>query len=320
MIGRFFGTRGAFLMTFVLVTLTLLGASVWVISFVWGQVRGGDDIVIDEALSEIYVNYYDSAENYVSPESYLAMAAYQRDFPQPQNVQVLVGSNTQEVIGYMLNHISAGMGVNCTHCHSLQNFAADEWDDPVAMQNKVTARQHLTLVQELNQQWLPSLVEFTDLKQPSGVQATCTICHNGAAVPEVWPANQEGVPDNFRLPLEAEFTVEGEELLNVNARRDISLDTVAINQNVMYHMNTSLGVGCTHCHNSRYFPSWEVPAKYYSIHMLQMSQFIWERYGDSMNGTQPSCNMCHQGAPIPPGAARSPEVLPPALTISEPGN
>jgi photosynthetic reaction center cytochrome c subunit len=78
----------------------------------------------------------------------------------------------------------------------------------------------------------------------------------------------------------------------------------------MYHMNTSMNVGCTHCHNSRYFPTYEVPAKYYAMNMLQMSQHIWNTYTDSLANKQPSCNMCHQGAVIPPGAARSAAVMP----------
>jgi photosynthetic reaction center cytochrome c subunit len=209
----------------------------------------------------------------------------------------------------MRNHFSAGMGVNCTHCHTLENFAADMWDDPVGMANKVTARAHLRMVRDLNYEWLSDkLVALTTEKRPSGVQVTCTICHNGQAKPVTWSQTGTGqLPVSFRLPLDPDivFSVEDQGLLNVNARSDISLETVQYNQQVMYHMNESLGVGCTHCHNSRYFPSWEVPAKYYSLHMLQMSQFIQNEYGEWLGGQQPSCNMCHQGAAIPPGAVRA---------------
>jgi photosynthetic reaction center cytochrome c subunit len=318
MLRRFLGERGTFVFTFVLVTLTIVGASAWVITFVWQRVRGADPLVVENALSAIYVNYYNSADNYVSEDAYRAMGLYQQQYPEPQNVQVLVGSSTTEVIGYMLNHFSAGMGVNCTHCHTLENFAADEWDDPVAMANKVMARQHLLMVQDLNTQWLPQLVSLSTEKQPSGSQITCATCHNGVPVPLAYPEDQDGVPDDFRLPLvDGEFSVEGEGILNVNARRDISLETVQYNQQVMYHMNTSLGVGCTHCHNSRYFPSWEVPAKYYSLHMLQMSQYLALNWGEALRGQEPSCNLCHQGAAIPPGAARSADVMPAALVTQD---
>jgi photosynthetic reaction center cytochrome c subunit len=316
MLSRFLGERGAFLFTFVLITLTIVGASAWVITFVWQRVRGDNALVAESALSAIYVNYYNSADNYVSAEAYLAMGNYQRDFPQPQNVQVLTGLDTAGVTGYMLNHFSAGMGVNCTHCHSLDNFAADMWGDPVAEANKTLARQHLLMVRDLNQQWIPQLATLTDRRQPSGAQVTCATCHNGQPVPLAYPENQEGVPDDFRIRLDDDFSVEGAGLLNVNARRDVSLDTVQYNQHVMYYMNSSLGVGCTHCHNSRYFPSWEVPTKYYSLHMLQMTQYLSAEWGEALRGQEASCNICHQGAAIPPGAARSADVMPSALVAS----
>lgn len=319
MLRRVLGERGLFLFTFVLVTLTILGASAWVVTFVWQRVRVSDSPRVDAALSAIYVNFYNSADNYVSADAYLAMAAYQREYPRPQNVRVLTGLDTQGVIGYMLNHITAGMGVNCTHCHTLANFAADMWDDPVGVANKRMAREHLYMVRDLNQEWIATLASLTDRRQPSGAQVTCATCHNGVPVPQSYPADQEGVPDDFRLPLgeDVVFSVQEQGILNVNARRDISLETVQYNQNVMYHMNQSLGVGCTHCHNSRYFPSYEVPTKYYSLHMLQMSQFLVSDYSDALRGQQPSCNLCHQGAAIPPGAARSADVMPAALVAND---
>jgi photosynthetic reaction center cytochrome c subunit len=66
-----------------------------------------------------------------------------------------------------------------------------------------------------------------------------------------------------------------------------------------------MGIGCTHCHNSRYFPSWEVPAKYYAQHMLEMSQYIDNEYSDDMGGQEPSCTLCHHNNILPPGAAQS---------------
>lgn len=308
------GNRLAFLVVFLGVTGVLVIGSLWVLSFVYGEVRVVEDVNEQtDALSLLYVNYNPNPDDYISAESYLAMGDYQREFPETQNVQVLTGIPTVEITGYMINYFSAGLGVDCTHCHSLANFAADEWEDETAMANKALARQHLLMTASLNQEWLTQLAGLTEQKQPSGAQIICATCHNGVAQPVTWPPGQASLPDDLRLPLDAEFTVEGEEILNVNGRSDISLDTVQYQQQVMYHMNLSLNVGCTHCHNSRYFPSWEVPAKYYSLHMLQMSQYIWQEWGDVLNGSEPSCNMCHQAAVIPPGAARSTDVLPAAL-------
>lgn len=315
MLNRFMNSGNGFLAVFLMVTGVLVLSSFWVITFVYSVASEDDEeMVVDEAMSAIYVNYYNSASDYVSAESYLAMGQYQTEYFEPQNVQVLVGLNTQGVIGYMLNHMSAGMGVDCTHCHTLENFAADEWDDEVAMANKVTARAHLGMVEDLNENWLSQLPDLTDNKQPSGAQISCATCHNGVAVPNPWPEDDD-IGENLRLPLgeDVVYSVEEEGILNVNARDDISLDTVQYNQEVMYHMNTSLGVGCTHCHNSRYFPSYEVAAKYYSLNMLQMTQHLWQNYSEVLNDSEPSCSLCHQGAAIPPGSVRSADVMPDSI-------
>lgn len=305
------GKRGLFLAVFAGVALTLVGVSYTVITFVY-QATQDDAPVVDDALSAIYIDYVVSPDDYISPDSYLAMAEYQQQYPETQNVQVLSDLTTVEVIGYMINHMTAGLGVNCTYCHSLANFAADEWDDPVAMANKDMARQHLQMTGELNQQWVAMLPELTPDKQPSGSQITCAVCHNGQAQPEPWAQDLIALPDDFRIQLGEDilYSVEETGYYNVNARDDVSLDRVQENQYLMYHMNTSMNVGCTHCHNSRYFPSYEVPAKYYSMNMLQMTQYIWQEWGDTFNDKQPSCYMCHQGAVIPPGAARSIDVMP----------
>jgi len=309
------GKRGLFWFVFIFVALNLVGASYLVITFIWDRVQDNDEIVVNDALSVIYVDYYANPDDYISADAYIAMAEYQQQFPETQNVQVLQGLTTSEIIGYMINHVSAGMGVNCAHCHTLENFAADEWDDPVAMENKNQARQHLLMTQALNRDWLATLGDVSAFKQPSGAQITCAVCHNGQAQPQIWA----GVPDyeDQMLALMAEpVTVDNEDILNVNARSDISLFAVQYNQDIMYHMNTSMNVGCTHCHNSRYFPSWEVPAKYYSVHMVQMTQAIYNDYGETLGGQVPSCNMCHQGAVIPPGAALSIDVLPADLVTA----
>ncbi|NDJ84929.1 MAG: photosynthetic reaction center cytochrome c subunit [Chloroflexi bacterium] len=319
MLDRILKSNSATTVTFWIVTIVLVLSSFWVISFVYGQTQDEDEVVVDEALSAIYVDYYNSADQFVSAESYLAMGEYTAQFPQPQNVQILTNMTTTEITGYMLNHFSAGMGVDCTYCHSLENFAADEWDDEVAMARKTTALEHLELTADLNRNWLTQLAGLTETKRPSGAQITCTTCHNGEPLPDPWPEDGP-LDEDLRLPLDADtvFSVEEEGILNVNARKDISLDTVQYNQEVMYHMNTSLGVGCTHCHNSRYFPSYEgVPAKNYTINMLQMSQHLWNNYEETLGGKQPSCYLCHQGAPIPPGAARSVDVMPDALVANQ---
>jgi len=311
--------RFLFWLVFLLVTGGLVGTSFLVVTFVNNRAQlGSQDTIADvNAASLIYVDYNTQADNYISGESYVAMGTYASEFPEPQNVQVLEGMTTHEINGYMINHVVGGLRVNCTYCHSLDNFAADEWGEPVAEQNKRNARLHLQMTQALNREWLPQLAGLTDQKQPSGAQMTCATCHYGEARPLSWPEDLTSLPNNLRLPLDEDLSRDGLDVLNVNARTDISLDTVQYQQNVMYHMNSSMNVGCTHCHNSRYFPSWEVPAKEYAQHMLLMSKYLWEEWSDTMGGQQPSCLLCHREAVIPPGAARSPDVLPDALVSDE---
>ncbi|MGF1507644.1 MAG: photosynthetic reaction center cytochrome c subunit family protein [Anaerolineae bacterium] len=311
-----FSRRIYFLLVFGAVTLVLAGSSFWVISFVRNEtVEQSTAMEVEDTgeLSLIYVDYYSNIPEYVSAEAYLTMGEYIRENEETQNVEVLVGLSPSEIVGYMLNHFVAGMQVNCDYCHNINNYAADEWDDEEAMENKRIAREHLLMTQDLNRNWLTELPALTDEKQPSGAQIACATCHFGQAQPVTWPTGEIALPDDFRLPLDEPLSATEQDILNVNAREDISLDAVQYNQQVMYYMNASMNVGCTHCHNSRYFPSWEVPAKYYAQHMLQMTQYIHQEWGDSLGEQEPSCLMCHQGAAIPPGAAQSVDVMPAAL-------
>ncbi|NJL54320.1 photosynthetic reaction center cytochrome c subunit, partial [bacterium] len=187
-----FGKKGLFWLIFGGVSLVLVGLSYWVITFVWAQVSEEEPPDVEDALSLIYVNYVVSPDDYISPESYLAMAAYQQQFPETQNVQVLSDLTTVEIIGYMINHMTAGLGVNCTYCHSLENFAADVWDDPVAMANKDMARQHLRLTGDLNQNWLTQLASLTPDKQPPAHRSPAPSAITGS--PSLTPREQESDP------------------------------------------------------------------------------------------------------------------------------
>ncbi|MGJ3239671.1 MAG: photosynthetic reaction center cytochrome c subunit family protein [Anaerolineae bacterium] len=347
------GKRNAFILIFLGIAGILFLSAWWVVGFVNSVVQVDDPTAaaIDE-LSPIYVNFRADVDEYVSAASYLAMAAYQAEHEQPRNVVVLEGESTQEINGYMMNYFVAGLNVNCTYCHNINNFAAGpgwEGEDiappteegaaphPEWENNKSNATRHLELVQDLNRNWLTQLPGLTDQRQPSGSQIICATCHNGQAQFLTYPEDQRVLPDDFRLPLDESYDLAIDNdatILNVNARSDISLDTVQYQQQVMYHMNASLNVGCTHCHNSRYFPSQEVPAIHYAYNMVQMSQYIWLNYGTSMGAwnlpddateeelaaamQMPSCNMCHQGAIIPPGAAVSADILPdPLVAVSD---
>jgi photosynthetic reaction center cytochrome c subunit len=302
------GPNLAFLAVFILITVLLLSGALWVVSFVRGTaVSAAEDQVI---LNQAYINY-STAGDYVSTESTQAVQAYIAQFPEPQNVKVLTGMNTSEIWAFMTAYVAGGMKQDCTYCHDINNFAAEGaeiGDDDVAAR-KDNALLHLEMVADLNQNWITKLAEVEG-KQPSGAQIICATCHLGEPIPVAWPEDLHALPDDYRLPL-ADLDV-----LLVTGNLDVSLDTVQYNQHTMYHFSESLAVGCTHCHNSRYFPSWDQPAKYYALTMLEMSQHILENYQDTMNDQEPSCYLCHRNEVRPPGAAQAEVFLPEVLRSS----
>ena len=152
------GKKQAFALVFAAVTGVLFLGSWLVLGLVVSVTRTASDTPEFVPPSPIYVNYAYDEDRYISAESYLAMAEYQQEYQMPQNVQVLQGLTTQEINGYMMNHIVAGLKVNCNYCHSLENFALYEWGDTPEInqreQNKYSALRHLELVQDLNQNWV----------------------------------------------------------------------------------------------------------------------------------------------------------------------
>jgi photosynthetic reaction center cytochrome c subunit len=260
----------------------------------------------------VYVNYYADG-SYVSAESNAAIAAYIAQYPQPQNVKVLTGMSTAEIWTFMTSYVAGGLQVDCTYCHNIANFGAEgaEIGDDAVAERKATAVIHLEMVADLNQNWLTQL-DAIENKQTSGVQIICATCHLGDPLPVAWPDRLHGLPDDFRLPLD-----DLDSLLVTGKSGEVSLDAVQQNQHTMYHISNSLGVGCTHCHNSRYFPDWNQPAKYYALTMLEMNQHILNTYSDSMNNQEPSCYLCHYNQVRPPGAVESASRLPAVLVVAE---
>lgn len=314
--GNLYSNRFTFWVVFLLVSAILLISSLWVVNFVRGTVvEAAEEEVV---LNPVYVSY-STTGNYISAESNAAIQEYILQFPEPQNVEVLTGMTTSEIWAFMTTFMAGGLRQDCTYCHNINNFGAEGADigDDVVATRKTTARLHLQMVADLNKNWLTQL-QTIEGKQPSGAQVICAACHLGEALPVAWPADLHALPDDYRLPLRAADGTPGtvadiDAALVITGRDDVSLDAVQYNQYTMYHMNESLRVGCTHCHNSRYFPGWTQPAKYYSYTMLQMSQHILAEYSESMNNQEPSCFLCHRNNVLPPGAAISADVLPPVL-------
>ncbi|MEM8531478.1 MAG: photosynthetic reaction center cytochrome c subunit family protein, partial [Chloroflexota bacterium] len=254
---------------------------------------------------------YDSTGDYFSTESQQAMAEYTAEFPEPQAVEVLQGMTTAEISAYMVNQVSGGLKVDCSYCHDISNFAGE------GNANKDLARQMMLMTADLNQNFITQLPATVN-QEVGNVQVTCATCHNGQPIFDRYPEEAlVTLPDDFELPLDLEYPGG----LAVTGNQDKSLDDVQLNQNVMYHMNKSLGVGCTYCHNARYFPLDEVENKGHATTMLLMTQHMQENYLDIMNRNAdqvPSCYTCHQEAQVPPGAIRDPSLVPAVLSTEPP--
>jgi photosynthetic reaction center cytochrome c subunit len=303
-----FSERSAFLAVFALISLAFLVGSIGVVWWISGYLRAQARAAAPQP-SPIYTAYTNLPSNYLKPESLAAMTAYTNAHPQPQNVQILKGLSTAQIANYMVAQVSGGLKVDCTHCHNLANGNFADESNP----NKAKSRQMMLMSADLNQNFVAKLPESVGNKQ-----ITCATCHNGRPVnfngqtgPGTnYPADQSTNPDSFRLPL------DNLDVLKITGKRDPDLNAVQLNQYTMYHMNQSLGVGCTFCHNARYFPSNEIPQKGYALTMLQMTQHIKQQYLSLMNNKEPSCWMCHRGASLPPGSANPGQV--PAVLSSKP--
>ena len=248
--------------------------------------------------STVY-NNYNPAGTHLKPTSLAAMQKYITENEQPKNVQVLKGWNTKQISNYMVAQVAGGLKVDCSYCHNVNNFADDS--NP----NKVKARAMMLMSGDLNRSFVSNLPVSV-----GGYSITCATCHNGKPKFETYPTQiQNTLPNDYRLPLEREYPGG----LVITGRKDKSLDEVEINQNTMYHMNLSLGQGCTFCHNARYFPATGVKdggrdQKQHAIWMLQMAKHINDTYSPIMANQMPSCWMCHQGNSVPPGAAKAGQV------------
>ena len=305
--------RSAFLIVFGLITLALVGGSLGLVSWIYSQIQSVARANAPARLpsSALYVDYdpgVNGSTSYIRAESLAAMTAYVQQHPEPQNAQVLKGMATGQIANYMVSQVSGGLKVDCTYCHNLANGNFADDTNP----QKNTARQMMLMAADLNQNWIKLLPESV-----GQYQVTCATCHNGRPAPLAYPLDQSPLPDNFRLPL------NDLDSLLITGKDDPSLAEVQQNQWTMSHMNRSLGVGCNFCHNANYFPSNEIANKGYALTMLKMVQHINATYskeggGNLLNQT-PSCNTCHQGNPIPPGAAKSPADVPAVLSSFPPG-
>ena len=99
----------------------------------------------------------------------------QRVLPDPTNLKILKAKTGAE-IGLIMRTFTAGLGVQCTFCHAVPNYASDE--NP----KKITARTMIELTAMVN-------AKFTDGKV---MRVTCYTCHHGEAEPKTAPEPRPG--------------------------------------------------------------------------------------------------------------------------------
>lgn len=93
-----------------------------------------------------------------------------KELPAPTNLKVLKVKTGAEV-AQIMRTFTAGLGVQCDHCHVADNFASDE--NP----NKEAARRMIKLTQKINE-------DFPDRK----LRVSCYTCHRAETVPKTVPA------------------------------------------------------------------------------------------------------------------------------------
>jgi Photosynthetic reaction centre cytochrome C subunit len=90
-----------------------------------------------------------------------------------KNIQTLKGVPAGRLLAIMEMGYSRSLGVNCTHCHTPENWASEDKN------KKQVARDMAAMVTRINGEALPAI------KNLSGAKPTinCTTCHRGQTVP-----------------------------------------------------------------------------------------------------------------------------------------
>lgn len=239
-----------------------------------------------------------------------------------ENVQVLGHLTTGEftrLMAAITTWVAPEEG--CNYCHNPDNLASDE------VYTKVVSRRMIQMTMAINSRWGAHVA-------PAGV--TCYTCHHGQPVPrDIWfdePASapSKSLVGNFAgqnvasgaagvtsLPFDpfnpylkegAQIRVVSETALPMGNRA--SIKETEWTYGLMMHMSTSLGVNCSHCHNTRSMAEWEQsPAArgkaWYGIRMARelnndylvplAKTYPEHRLGPMGDPPKVNCKTCHRG-------------------------
>ncbi|MCU0758329.1 MAG: photosynthetic reaction center cytochrome PufC [Steroidobacteraceae bacterium] len=244
-----------------------------------------------------------------------------------QNIQVLDDLSLAEFTRLMLAMtawVSPEQG--CTYCHAEENLADD------SKYTKVVSRQMLRMTRHINSNWTNHVAQ-------TGV--TCYTCHRGQNVPaNIWYSNpgprqaagmaRTRVPQNVAEPsvglsslpydpFNTFLRADPEEIKVISktalpAGSDRNIKQTEYTYGLMIHMSESLGVNCTHCHNTRSMAEWDqsTPQRataWYGIRMVRdvnvghieplQGVFPPNRLGPLGDVPKVNCATCHQGVNKP---------------------
>ncbi|GAC1537305.1 MAG: hypothetical protein NVS2B17_09810 [Candidatus Velthaea sp.] len=185
------------------------------------------------------------------------------------NVQVLKKYNYTQLLNQM-NYYTQSLGVQCTYCHNVQNFA---YDTPT----KKIARTMQIMSNEVASAWVePVKHDYPNFSVNGAVG--CATCHRGAA--------RMGV----------QYNVVPVQYLDYPAKSTKQAGYVV---NSMYSASKSLGVNCLFCHNSADFISLQYyPTNQIAHRMWAMVDKINHQYLPA-NVKAVTCYTCHHGAKWP---------------------
>ena len=241
-----------------------------------------------------------------------------------ENVQILGDLSDDQFNQFMASiteWVSPEQG--CNYCHNPDNLADD------SVYTKVVARRMIQMTRDVNANWQDHVKE-------TGV--TCYTCHRGNPVPEnVWfdeepqryagkgmlgwnhdqnrPSAQNGYTSLPATSLASYLAGDGNIRVQATAALPTDAGGASIKQTeetygLMMHMSSSLGVGCTYCHNTQAIGSWEMspPTRTTAWHGIRMVRGINADYLAPLQGTFPenrlgptgdvakaNCATCHQG-------------------------
>jgi len=221
------------------------------------------------------------------------------------NIELLKGRPASRLPG-MMTALTGLLGVECSFCHDLNNFATET-------PRKTTARKHFAMQAALN------------TGQFAGANAvSCWTCHRGTPKPEIQaaaPATQATASQSSRSGAEAplnnvetvrrlrasiagrEQEPAGQVFKNVQFLRNTPAGTFLTIMNAGY--STALGVACSHCHDESDFASDAKRPKRAAREMQMLHRAFNDGLREMKEADTPSdaraisCITCHRGAVKP---------------------